>query len=231
MLKRRNIRVRLLMGAIVVLAGLILSACEGPFSGGDNEPNAEAEPVRSESNGVAESESFGEPNDSSPVRAEQTSTTGQRTINLTVDDSGLSLDTMFVPQGTPTKLIFRNLTRDEYHYHVSDMPTSELLFGTEDGDMDELEAFVAMFEDDDGDHDHHEHHEDHDDHADHHRMLEFGKTPGCKSRYDECPTGESVHAHALPMELDVLIFTPEEPGTYMVTCPLHDDFQARIIVY
>jgi hypothetical protein len=226
MYTHKRIQRFLLMGVVVMVTGLLLSACDG-----SSEPD---DATSGQANGVAETGDDVHSSNVNPVNIHRAATGGTRTMNLTIDEDGLSLNTLFIAQGTPTKLIFRNLSRDEHHYKVPDMPTSEVLWASENGEMDELEAFAAMFDSDADEHDHHaghDDHEDHDDHAHHHASFTLSETPECNSRVGECPDGNAVHAHAQHEELDIVVFTPSEPGTYIVECPLHEDFQARIIVY
>ena len=68
-----------------------------------------------------------------------------------------------------------------------------------------------------------------DDHNhDHGELVDFHV---CTSAFGICPTGLSVHAHAAPGDLDIIMFTTTNQGTFQVTDPLHQNLIGQVIVF
>jgi plastocyanin len=126
-------------------------------------------------------------------------------IRVSATADGFSPDTMELTVGQSVILVFENPTDEEHHFHVNGLPigdTLRWLVSVEGRDFsdDSLRA-AAQF----------------DSHI-------------CDSEFGYCPTGAWVHLHANPGGQDAIAFVPQGAGSYSVSCPIHPDLGAEVVV-
>ena len=140
----------------------------------------------------------------------EASTISAYTLNIDITDSGFVPSRVSVPVGRPVQLVVRNRGSSEHHYHVAGIHPTDMLWLSKA----HLLAPVA---------------DRNEEHTGHHPEG-FLPYHVCTSRQGLCPTGRDVHAHADPQDVDVLIFTATERGTFDAFCPLHPEIRGAVIV-
>jgi plastocyanin len=133
------------------------------------------------------------------------------TVNVDLTDGGFTPRTVSVPVGRPVQLVVRNRGSSEHHYHVAGLHPAAMLW------LSKADLLPAGEEVDR-------------EHGGHHPQG-FLPYHVCTSRTGLCPTGRDVHAHADPRDVDVLVFTPTERGTFDAFCPLHRDLRGTVVVF
>lgn len=131
-------------------------------------------------------------------------------INVDLTDDGYEPSTIFVPAGRKIRLVVRNRGSTEHHYRVVGLAPEGLLWISEP--EGELEDGVTD-----------------DEHVLHHNseFVPFRMT----SRAGIKPFGDEIHAYASRSDVDVVLFTALEPGTYVVECPLHPEVAGKVTVF
>jgi hypothetical protein len=133
-------------------------------------------------------------------------------VNVSFDSNGPSPSVVNVPAGRQVQLVFRNRDQVEHHYHILGLDTVGMRWLSKEGaDIDPEEAAAL--------------------HEAHHPEATMVDYHVCTSRSGICPTGEWIHAHAEPGDMDMIIFVTETPGRYTVTDPLHPEFTAEVVVF
>jgi cytochrome c-type biogenesis protein len=136
------------------------------------------------------------------------------TLNVYISDSGIDPSIVFVPAGRRVQLALRNLSMAEHHYRVAGLPAMDLLWTAEpSGDA---AAQAEPSEDDD--------------HMMHHArdFVSWRAASPAGIR----PTGKEVHAYVSAMQIvDILLFTPAQPGTFAVQCDLHGETLGKMVVF
>lgn len=132
------------------------------------------------------------------------------TVNVALSDSGLQPSAVFVPAGRPVQLMLRNRGSAEHHYRVVGMVPDELLWVSRPEPA--LDAGVG------------------DEHSAHHGLrLLRSRAPSPAGIH---PSGEEVHAYvAVPGDVDVVLFTASQTGTFDVECDLHRDRVGSLTVF
>jgi hypothetical protein len=131
-------------------------------------------------------------------------------INVVLTDEGFEPSTIFVPAGRGIRLLVRNRGTTEHHYRVVGLVAEGLLWQSEP---------EGLREDGVTDDDHELHHDS--------AFVPFRAT----SRAGIRPFGDEVHAYASRSDVDVVLFTALERGTYMVECPLHPEVTGKMTVF
>jgi cytochrome c-type biogenesis protein len=126
------------------------------------------------------------------------------TINVSVSDEGVQPSSVFVPAGQLVQLMLRGRGTSEHHYRVVGLTPDELWWmmpATGGG----------------GEHDHHS------------MMFATSRAP---SQAGIAPTGEEVHGYVSgARNVEVVLFTATQTGTFDVVCDLHPDVKARLTVF
>ena len=135
-------------------------------------------------------------------------------VNVTFEEEGIWPSQISVPEDRQVQLVLRNNTDDEHHYHILGMATAGMLWREKaDGTLSDVSGVSE------------------EDHNAHHPDVNMVPFHICTSRSGICPTGEWVHAHADPADMDVVIFVAPTPGSYTVTDPLNPDLEATFNVF
>ena len=164
----------------------------------------------------------GDPGDSSPagsadVLRQQSSATTNRasadilTINVILTDDAFQPSTIFMPAGQRVRLVVRNQGQTEHHFHIEGLVPQDMFWAAKD----------LLSETDLG--------SDLDSHG--HQVGDLVPFHMCTSRSGLCPTGKTVHAHAMASDLDIILFTPADTGTYRIVCPLHPNISGSAVVF
>jgi len=131
------------------------------------------------------------------------------TLNVAVSDTGIEPSVLFVPAGRPVQLLLRNRGTTEHHYHVVGMVPDELTWV--------MQGSAGTGSAADDSHDHHN--------------RTFVRTRAA-SPAGITPTGNDVHAYVTPAQgLDVVLFTANEAGTFVVQCDLHPEQVGKLTVF
>lgn len=132
-------------------------------------------------------------------------------VNVWFDGSGVWPKHVSVPADRQVLLVLRNHDQEEHHYHILGMPTAGIRWRSrEDGAASGVSP---------------------EEHALHHPEEHWVDYHICTSRSGICPTGEWVHAHANPADMDMISFIANTPGVYAVIDPLHPDLKAVFSVF
>ena len=140
----------------------------------------------------------------------------QLLVNVWFDENGVWPQEVSVPTGRRIQLVMRNHDVEEHHYHILGLPTVGMLWLEKSGEMtetDEMDDAAAA------------------EHEDHHADGGFVPFHVCTSESGVCPTGQWIHGHADPSDVDMIVFVTEEPGRYQVTDPLHPEMSAWVNVF
>lgn len=133
-------------------------------------------------------------------------------VNVSFRDGDVFPKRVAAPVDRQVQLVLRNHDQSEHHYHINGMPTDGIRWLSKEGD-DSLNAIPQ------------------EEHAAHHPEVSLVPFHVCTSSSGICPTGEWIHAHADPADMDMIIFVPNLPGTYEVTDPLHPDVSGKFTVF
>jgi cytochrome c-type biogenesis protein len=132
------------------------------------------------------------------------------TVNIAVSDAGIEPSTVFVPAGHPVQLMLRGRGTHEHHYRVVGLVPDDLWWVAP---RDTAGAAPAL---DEG-HDHHN--------------RQLVKTRAT-SPAGITPTGREVHGYvSAARNIDVLLFTATQTGTFQVVCDLHPEHVGRLTVF
>jgi cytochrome c-type biogenesis protein len=132
------------------------------------------------------------------------------TINVAISAAGFEPSTVFIPAGQPVQLMLRNRGTTEHHYRVVGLAPDDLWWisrsertGQEGGT--------------DAGHDHHN------------RAFVRTRAP---SPAGITPTGREVHGYVTAAtNVEVVLFTATETGTFVVQCDLHPERVGRLTVF
>lgn len=133
-------------------------------------------------------------------------------INVSFQDGDVWPKQVAAPVGRQVQLVLRNHDQAEHHYHISGMPTDGIRWMSKEAD----ETLMHMPDEE---------------HEAHHPEVSMVPFHICTSLTGVCPTGEWIHAHAQPADMDIIIFVPNLPGVYDVTDPLNPDLSAKFTVF
>jgi hypothetical protein len=133
-------------------------------------------------------------------------------VNVSFEPGEILPKQIAVPSNRQIQLVLRNHDQTEHHYHILGMPTVGILWLSKEDD-----GALSGAPDED--------------HEAHHPEANLVPFHICTSRSGVCPTGEWIHAHANPADMDMIIFVAETPGSYAVTDPLHPDLSATFTVF
>ena len=132
-------------------------------------------------------------------------------VNVRFEGSEIWPKQVSVPAGRQVQLVLRNSDQEEHHYHILGMETVGILWSSkEDGALSSVSD---------------------EEHALHHAEVNMVPYHICNARSGICPTGEWVHAHADPADMDMIVFVANNPGSYEVSDPLHPDLSAVFTVF
>ena len=132
------------------------------------------------------------------------------TVNIAMSDAGIAPSTVFVPAGHPVQLMLRGRGTHEHHYRVAGLVPDDFWWVAP---RDNAGAAPAS---DDG-HDHHN------------RQLVRTRAT---SPAGITPTGHEVHGYVSAVRnIDVLLFTATQTGTFEVVCDLHPEHAGRLTVF
>jgi hypothetical protein len=138
---------------------------------------------------------------------------GAITVNVTVDEQTISPAQVAIPSGAKVRLVLRNRGSQEHHFHIAGLNPTEMLWLVKDFDSGAPVISTGP-----------------DDHSAHHG-IEMAPYHVCTARGGVCPTGLDVHAHAAAGDVDVIMFTTADKGTFAVTCPLHPNLKGTVVVF
>lgn len=134
-------------------------------------------------------------------------------VNVWFDGSGVWPKQVSVPVNRQVQLVMRNHDVEEHHYHILGMPTVGMLWLSKEGEMSSVSDVTE------------------EEHAMHHPEVNMVPFHICTSRSGICPTGQWIHAHADPADMDIVVFVTDTTGSYEVTDPLHPDVKAMVNVF
>lgn len=133
------------------------------------------------------------------------------TLNVFISDEGIRPSTVFVPVGRRVQLVLRNQGVTEHHYRAVGLVPEDVRWIAEPGGG-------SLLDDAEGDH------------AMHH-AREFVDSRAT-SPSGITPAGDEVHAYVAPgRDVDVLLFTPTNTGTFVVRCDLHGEAVGTLTVF
>lgn len=132
------------------------------------------------------------------------------TINVDLTDDAVQPSSIHIPVGKPVQLVLRNRGNSEHHFIVQGLVPKDMTWfirpeGPRESEMSDAE------------------HSQHN-HATEFVPFRFVSPAGIK------PTGKEVHGYALASDMDVILFTATNKGTYTVKCPLHPTVVATVTV-
>jgi cytochrome c-type biogenesis protein len=131
------------------------------------------------------------------------------TVNVALTDTAFDPAAVFVPVGRPVRLMLRNRSLAEHHYRVAGLEPQDLWWMDRGGDAAGPASRDA--------HDHHN--------AAYVRIRE-------QSPAGIAPTGREVHGWVTAgRNVDAVLFTATQPGTYTVHCDIHQDVEGRLVVF
>ncbi len=132
------------------------------------------------------------------------------TVNVSLTNAGIEPPTVFVPAGQPVQLMLRNRTTSEHHYRVVGLTPDEIAWVQRGGGA--VDASLA-----EPGHDHHS------------RQLVRARTA---SPSGITPTGREVHGYvSAASNIDMVLFTATETGTFVVQCDLHPEHVGSLTVF
>jgi cytochrome c-type biogenesis protein len=132
------------------------------------------------------------------------------TLNVAISDAELQPSAVFVPAGRPVRLMLRNRGSTEHHYRVVELVPDDL-FWVLRGAPAPLDAVV-------------------DDEHNHHGRQFVGSR--ATSPAGIRPAGDEVHAYvSVPGDVDEVLFTANQTGTFVVQCDLHREQLGTLTVF
>jgi hypothetical protein len=155
------------------------------------------------------------------------------TINVEITEEGFKPSALSMPLGQRIKLVVRNRTLQEQHLRILGLVPDGLMWLENPGDVREDGVSDA---------DHAAHHaeatdmtmsgaEDHDDHDHSRNFIPWRAT----SPLGIQPSGDEVHAwtytYAPSGNMDVVIFTATNTGTFTMDNPLYPEMHGEVTVY
>lgn len=192
------------LAAVTILA-FFLSACTSPSLGADARVgyNTESHIGHEHIKSV----------DIVPANQEVITGTGTYiTVNVEVTDEGYNPSLLSLPAGRQVMLVMRNRGQSEHHLHIKELvPANMLWLSKEQSEVNPSQGLNI------------------DEHAQHHQGGELVPYHICTSGV--CPTEDTVHLHAVPGDMDIVLFTPTNRGTFEIVCPLHDNMKATVTVF
>lgn len=132
------------------------------------------------------------------------------TVNVYMTDGGIQPPSFFIPAGQGVQLVMRNQGSTEHHFVVLGLVPKDLLW---------LALPEAAREEGVTDAEHQQHHN-----AD---FVPFRPRSPAGIR----PIGDQVHAYAAAGDMDVVLFTATNTGSFLVQCPLHPKVAGKVTVF
>lgn len=132
-------------------------------------------------------------------------------LNVSFGPDGVSPSTLSIPLGREIQLVLRNRDVVEHHYHVQGLVPHYLLWLAKPGLVSDAGTSA-----------------DGEEHA-HHGNGELVEYHICTGSI--CPTGDAVHAHAKPGEMDIVSFVALDTGRFEVRDPLNPGITATVVVF
>jgi len=148
-------------------------------------------------------------------------------VNVSLTDTGIEPQTVYLPAGRHVKLILRNRGTGEHHYRIAGLIPGDLgwfmapeldEYDLESMTPEELESYGISGDIDDKEH------------VLHHLTPMFMAFKE-ESRAGIKPLPNEVHGYAYPGQLDVVTFFALSIGRYVAEDVLHPEFQASVVVY
>ncbi|MBM3818525.1 MAG: hypothetical protein FJW14_05835 [Acidimicrobiia bacterium] len=132
------------------------------------------------------------------------------TVNVSLTAAGIEPAAVFVPSGQPVQLMLRNRTTGEHHYRVVGLTPDEIAWVQRGGGT--VDASLA-----EPGHDHHN------------RQLVRARAA---SPSGITPTGREVHGYVSAAgNIDMVLFTATETGSFVVQCDLHPEHVGSLTVF
>jgi cytochrome c-type biogenesis protein len=145
------------------------------------------------------------------------------TVNVAVSNDAFEPSTVFVPAGQPVQLMLRDRGTTEHHYRVVGLTPDELWWmapGASSETTPPLSESLSEPLSDAAADDAHDHHSRH-----------FVTTKAASPR-GITPSGREVHAYVtLANNIDMVLFTASQTGTFDVVCDLHPEKVGRLTVF
>ena len=134
------------------------------------------------------------------------------TVNVEISDGAIRPASVFVPAGHPVQLLLRNRGSTEHHYRVVGLVPDDLVW---------VSRVKSTPEDIVVDEDEHSHHHD--------RQFVRWREP---SPAGIRPTGKEIHAYvSVPGDVDMVVFSASQAGTFAVRCDLHPEEVGKLTVF
>ena len=132
------------------------------------------------------------------------------TINVDINDAGIQPASIYLPVGQSVLLVMRNRGDHEHHFHISELLPTDMLWLSKEGVVGDIDTA---------------------EHAEHNHGGDMVPYHICSPESGIiCPSG-AVHAHAEAGDMDVILFTPTNAGTFVAKDPLHPEIVGQVIVY
>src|SRR5687767_7317516 len=133
------------------------------------------------------------------------------TVNVALSNAGIEPSAVFVPAGQPVQLMLRNRSTSEHHYRVVGL-APEAVAWVEKGGSGVQDPALA-----EPGHDHHN------------RQLVRTRAA---SPTGITPTGREVHGYvSAATNIDMVLFTATQTGTFVVQCDLHPEHAGTLTVF
>lgn len=134
------------------------------------------------------------------------------TVNVEISDGAIRPASVFVPAGHQVQLLLRNRGSMEHHYRVVGLVPDDLVWVSQT--RSDPEDIVD-------DEDEHSHHRDR-------QFVRWRETSPAGIR----PTGKEIHAYvSVPGDVDMVVFSASQAGTFAVHCELHPEEVGKLTVF
>lgn len=134
------------------------------------------------------------------------------TVNVEIADGAIRPASVFIPAGRPIQLLLRNRGSMEHHYRVVGLVPDDLVWVTRAESAPEDAAT------DDDEHSHH-----------HDRQFVRWRATSPAGIH---PTGQEIHAYvAVPGDVDMVVFSASQTGTFAVHCDLHAEEVGKLTIF
>jgi len=134
------------------------------------------------------------------------------TVNVEIADGAIRPASVFIPAGRPVQLLLRNRGSTEHHYRVVGLVPDDLVW------VSRAESAPEDAVTDDDEHSHH-----------HDRQFVRWRAISPAGIH---PTGKEVHAYvSVPGDVDMVVFSASQAGTFAVRCDLHPAEVGKLTVF
>jgi cytochrome c-type biogenesis protein len=134
------------------------------------------------------------------------------TLNVEIADGAIRPASVFIPAGRPVQLLLRNRGSMEHHYRVVGLVPDDLVW------VSRAESAPEDAVTDDDEHSHH-----------HDRQFVRWRVTSPAGIH---PTGQEIHAYvAVPGDVDMVVFSASQTGTFAVHCDLHPEEVGKLTVF